>query len=120
MESLLSYASISGSVFSTIATFYFWLVRARGERPNLKPYAVDREFFLGNSSAEKRQITITAAPVRIMAEVWNMKGTAPPAKLEASHPKRLLEREEHRAVFKLAPHADGQFAPGRQNPMHFA
>ena len=56
MESLLSYASISGSVFSTIATFYFWLVKARGERTNLKPYAVDREFFLGNSGAEKRQI----------------------------------------------------------------
>lgn len=56
MESLLSYASISGSVFSTIATFYFWLVKARGERPNLKPYAVDREFFLGAMNAEMRQI----------------------------------------------------------------
>jgi hypothetical protein len=56
METLLAVASFGGSVFSTLATFYFWLVRARGERPNLKPYAIDREFFLGASNPQTRQI----------------------------------------------------------------
>jgi hypothetical protein len=56
MESLVAYASLGGSVFSTIATFYFWLVKANGERPNLKPYVIDREFFLGASTPQQRQI----------------------------------------------------------------
>jgi len=56
MESLLAYASFGGSAFSTLATFYFWLVKARAERTNLKPYAVDREFFLGTSNPQMRQV----------------------------------------------------------------
>src|SRR5437868_1960188 len=63
MESFLSVATVGGSIFSTIATFYFWLVKARGERTNLKPYAVDREFFLGNGTAETRQVGFKAGIV---------------------------------------------------------
>src|SRR5262245_8341409 len=58
MESLIAYASFSGSVFSTVATFYFWLVKARAERANLKPTLVDREFYLGTSNPETRQIGV--------------------------------------------------------------
>ncbi len=58
MDSLIAYGSLSGSVLSTVVTLYFWFVRARGERPNLRAYVIDREFFLGGSSAEKRQVGV--------------------------------------------------------------
>src|SRR5262249_40855789 len=41
MESYFSLASLAGSVFSTLATLYFWLVRMRQERPSLPPYLLD-------------------------------------------------------------------------------
>src|SRR6478735_426669 len=56
MDSYVAYASFVGSAFSTVATAYFWFVRARGERPNLKPYLVDREFFLGAMTPDSRHI----------------------------------------------------------------
>lgn len=58
MESIVAYASFAGSAFSTLATVYFWFVRARGERPNLRPYVVDREFFLGAMTPESRHIGV--------------------------------------------------------------
>ena len=48
--------SVAGSSFSTIATGYFWMVRNRRERPNLKPHLADREMFLSNGGAEKRVV----------------------------------------------------------------
>src|SRR4051812_22309103 len=56
MDAYMQYFSIAGSVFSTLITVYFWFVKARGERPNLQTYIVDREMFLGNSDAQYRQI----------------------------------------------------------------
>jgi hypothetical protein len=56
MESYVSYLGIAGSAFSTLATLYFWLIRMRQEQPNLKPYLADKEFFLGLSRDEVRQI----------------------------------------------------------------
>lgn len=56
MDSFVAYASFVGSAFSTVATAYFWFVRARGERPNLRPYVIDREFFLGAMTPDSRHI----------------------------------------------------------------
>jgi hypothetical protein len=58
MEALVPYAGLVGSVFSTVLTVYFWLAKARRERPNLQGFPVDRELFLGNQSAGKRQIGV--------------------------------------------------------------
>ncbi len=48
--------SLAGSAFSTVCTAYFWLVRVRRERPQLSPFVIDREFFLGGMTAQNRQI----------------------------------------------------------------
>ena len=48
----MSFFSMAGSAFSTLATGYFWLVRARREKPNLRPHVADRDFFLGSGSAD--------------------------------------------------------------------
>jgi hypothetical protein len=60
MESYLTYAGFVGSAISTLATLYFWLVRMRQERPCLKPYLVDKEFFLGQGRDDLRQIGVKA------------------------------------------------------------
>jgi hypothetical protein len=52
----LSAFSMAGSAFSTVATGYFWLVRTRREKPNLRPHVADRDFYLGSGTAETRQI----------------------------------------------------------------
>jgi hypothetical protein len=56
MESYLSYLGFVGSAVSMLTTLYFWLVRMRQERPRLKPYLSDKEFFLGLSRDGVRQI----------------------------------------------------------------
>src|SRR6516162_5814151 len=56
MEALVPYVGVAGSLFSTLLTLYFWFVKARREQPNLRPYLVDREFFLGAQTASQRQI----------------------------------------------------------------
>jgi hypothetical protein len=48
--------SLAGSAFSTVCTAYFWLVRMKRERPQLSPFVIDREFFLGGMTAQSRQI----------------------------------------------------------------
>jgi hypothetical protein len=52
----MSMFSMAGSAFSTLATGYFWLVRNRREKPNLRAYLADREFYLGRGGADNRQI----------------------------------------------------------------
>jgi hypothetical protein len=56
VEPFLSSISLVGPAISALATLYFWLVRARGERPKLKCELSDRELFLGAGTAEQRQI----------------------------------------------------------------
>ncbi|HYV34262.1 MAG TPA: hypothetical protein VE988_01075 [Gemmataceae bacterium] len=56
MDVVIRYLSLAGSVFSTLITVYFWFVKWRRELPNLKAYIVDREIFLGNMTAEQRQL----------------------------------------------------------------
>src|SRR5262245_51289707 len=56
MDSFITFFSFSASLFSSLATAYFWLVRAQKERPCLKPHFADKEFFLGNSRDGVRQI----------------------------------------------------------------
>ena len=58
MESYLPYLGVVGSAVSMIATFYFWLVRMRDERPCLKPFLADKEFFLGLARDDVRQIGV--------------------------------------------------------------
>ena len=58
MDSYLSYAGAAGSAVSRMTTLYFWFVRMRKEQPCLKPYAADKEFFLGISRDGVRQIGV--------------------------------------------------------------
>jgi hypothetical protein len=60
MDAYMTYIGFGGSVISMLATFYFWLVRIRQERPCLKPYLADREFFLGLGRDNVRQIGLKA------------------------------------------------------------
>jgi hypothetical protein len=53
---MMSMASLAGSTFSTVATAYFWLVRARREKPQLRSYLVNREFFYGLQRPPQRHI----------------------------------------------------------------
>jgi hypothetical protein len=56
MDALAQYFSLAGSIFSVVLTVYFWFVKSRKERPNLRLYLADREFFLGTGTAEQRQL----------------------------------------------------------------
>src|SRR5262245_3219762 len=58
MESFMSMFGFLGSIFSTLATAYFWLVRMRQERPRLRPYLADHELFLGLSRDNVRQVGV--------------------------------------------------------------
>ncbi|MCI0684654.1 MAG: hypothetical protein L0Y71_21365 [Gemmataceae bacterium] len=56
MDSFITFFSFGASLFSSLATAYFWMVRMQNERPCLKPHLADKEFFLGNSRDGVRQI----------------------------------------------------------------
>ncbi len=58
MDSYASYIGMVGSAASMLTTLYFWMVRRRQEQPCLKPHLVDKEFFLGMSRGEVRQIGV--------------------------------------------------------------
>src|SRR5690348_9648640 len=60
MEAYMAYIGLAGSVLSTLATLYFWLVRMRHEQPCLRPYLVDSEFFLGLGRDNVRQLGMKA------------------------------------------------------------
>jgi hypothetical protein len=65
LSTMMSWTSIAGAAFSTITTAYFWLVRMRGERANLKCEVVEREWILSNSTAEVRQLGLKLGLVTI-------------------------------------------------------
>jgi hypothetical protein len=48
--------SMIGSALTALWTAYFWLVRVKRERPDLRPYIADQEMFLGNTVGETRQV----------------------------------------------------------------
>jgi hypothetical protein len=50
--------SMLGSALTFLWTGYFWLVRVKRERPDLRPHLADHEVFLGNTVGETRQIGI--------------------------------------------------------------
>jgi hypothetical protein len=56
LESIVSHLGVAGSAVSMLTTGYFWFVRMRQERPCLKPYLADHEFFLGLSRDGVRQL----------------------------------------------------------------
>ncbi|MFO0967574.1 MAG: hypothetical protein U0793_18600 [Gemmataceae bacterium] len=57
-SSYMMYLSMAGSIASMLATVYFWRVRMRKERPALRPFVADKEFFLGIGRADVRQIGV--------------------------------------------------------------
>jgi hypothetical protein len=61
MTDYLSYAGAAGSAVSMLTTLYFWFVRMRNEQPRLKPFVADKEFFLGLSRDNVRQIGINVS-----------------------------------------------------------
>lgn len=63
MAQEMTWMSLAGSVFSTACTAYFWLVRARRERPNVASHLLEHEFFLGQGLAETRTIGFKLAVV---------------------------------------------------------
>ncbi len=48
--------SMIGSALTAAWTAYFWLVRVKRERPDLRSYIADQEMFLGNTIGETRQV----------------------------------------------------------------
>jgi hypothetical protein len=50
--------SLIGSALTFAWTCYFWLVRVKRERPDLRPYFADHEMFLGTSTGETRQVGV--------------------------------------------------------------
>jgi hypothetical protein len=47
-----------GTALSFLWTGYFWLVRVKRERPDLRPYLADQEWFLGSTVGETRQVGV--------------------------------------------------------------
>lgn len=56
MSHLVPFVSLGGSIFSTLCTGYFWFVKANRERPKLKPFLIDHEFFLAECREETRTL----------------------------------------------------------------
>lgn len=52
----MSIMSLTGSIFSTTCTGYFWFVKVRREQPNLKCFLHDHDLFLGNGRGDTRGI----------------------------------------------------------------
>jgi hypothetical protein len=50
--------SMIGSALTAAWTAYFWVVRVKRERPDLRPHLADHEVFLGNTVGEARQVGI--------------------------------------------------------------
>jgi hypothetical protein len=50
--------SMIGTVLSFAWTAYFWLIRVKRERPDLRPYIADQEWFLGSTVGPTRQIGV--------------------------------------------------------------
>jgi len=48
--------SMLGTALSFLWTGYFWLVRVKRERPDLRPYIADQEWFLGTTVGPTLQI----------------------------------------------------------------
>jgi hypothetical protein len=64
LETTLTAAvSLSTSLFSAGFTLYYWLVRARAERPNLHAYLVERAGHLGYMKGETRCINLALGVV---------------------------------------------------------
>jgi hypothetical protein len=55
---MMPIASMIGSALTALWTAYFWLVRVKRERPDLRAYIADQEMFLGNAVEGNRQIGI--------------------------------------------------------------
>jgi hypothetical protein len=55
---MMPIASMVGSALTAAWTGYFWLVRIKRERPDLRPYLADQEQFLAHSTGEHRHVGI--------------------------------------------------------------
>ena len=53
---MMPIASMIGSALTAAWTAYFWLVRVKRERPDLRAYLADQEPFLGSATVDTRQI----------------------------------------------------------------
>jgi hypothetical protein len=67
MEAFSSYFSFAVSVCSALFTFYFWIVKARQERPSLKCYAVDPQLSGYAFSSSGDPIKLIFEPKLILA-----------------------------------------------------
>ena len=53
---MMPIASMIGSALTAAWTAYFWLVRVKRERPDLRPYLADQETFLAHSTGDQRYV----------------------------------------------------------------
>lgn len=56
LNHLLTLVSLAGAVLSGAGTAWFWLVRSRGERPQLACELAGHEFYLGDGRQESRML----------------------------------------------------------------
>src|SRR4051812_42616187 len=55
---MMPIASMVGSALTAAWTAYFWLVRVKRERPDLRVYLADQEMFLAHSTGDQRHVGI--------------------------------------------------------------
>jgi hypothetical protein len=55
---MMPLASMIGSALTALWTAYFWLVRVKRERPDLRPYLADQEMFLAHSTGDHRHVGV--------------------------------------------------------------
>jgi hypothetical protein len=53
---MMPIASMIGSALTAAWTGYFWLVRVKRERPDLRAYLADHEMFLAHSTVDQRHV----------------------------------------------------------------
>jgi hypothetical protein len=56
--SMMPLASMIGSALTALWTAYFWLVRVKRERPDLRAHLADHETFLAHSTGENRHVGV--------------------------------------------------------------
>lgn len=55
---MMPIASMIGSALTALWTGYFWLIRVKRERPDLRAYVADHETFLAHSTGDQRHVGV--------------------------------------------------------------
>ncbi len=99
MEALSSYVSLGVSICTAGATFFFWIVKAKQERPNLKIYAADPQFAGHAQSSSSDPIRLTFEVKTVVANY----STLPNAVLGVQALVKMRDGSWHEAETRIDP-----------------